>query len=388
MTGTAARVRDAIRASLADGVTRGAFPGAVAAVAQGRATLALEAVGLRQILPRRWPAAVRTIFDLASVTKPVATTTAVLQLWARGVIDLDVPVSAYLPAFAAGGKVRATVRHLLTHTAGLPAWEMLFLPRPAGATGPRAGACRTIAQAVARICATPVEVPPGRRVEYSDLGFVVLGHLVERLSGEPLERYARQRIFAPLRMHRTRWRPPSSWRSRCAATELGNVYERTKAAAQGLGARFHWRAQLIRGEVHDGNAWYVGRGLAGHAGLFGTADDLIRFGRAILGPGKAGATQILPREIVAEATRNQTAGLGHEPRGLGWAMKGWSFIGGRASAAAFGHTGFTGTSIVLDPERDLAVVLLTNRVHPRADSTAIQQFRPEFHDTVIEALDG
>jgi len=311
-----------------------------------------------------------------------------LLMWEQKTIDLNAPVVTYLPRFAQGGKAGVTVRHLLSHTSGLPAWEMLYLPGPPREGGRRAPACRSIEQAVARICATPATALPGSRVEYSDLGFIILGHLVERLSRLPLDRFARRRIFQPLGMRWTRFAPPRSWRSRCAATELGNAYEREKAAAQGLGRRFAWRTQLLRGEVHDGNAWYVGQGIAGHAGLFGTAAELARFAMAMQRGGTLGGARILRPDTVSEATRNHTPGLGPEPCGLGWALKGWPFIGRRASTAAFGHTGFTGTSVLVDPERDLAVVLLTNRVHPGAGQEAIRTFRPAFHDAVIEALDG
>jgi CubicO group peptidase (beta-lactamase class C family) len=264
---------------------------------------------------------------------------------------------------------------------------MLYLRGPAGTQGARARACRSIPQAVTRICATPAGAAPGQRVEYSDLGFLILGHLVERVSGESLARYVRRHIFAPLGMRQTRFLPPRSWWPRCAATEAGNPFERDKAAALGLGRRFPWRTHLLRGQVHDGNAWHLGRGLAGHAGLFGTAGDLVRFGRALLRGGALGRARVLPSDVVAEAVRNQTPGAGAESRGLGWALKGWTFLGTKASAASFGHTGFTGTSILLDPVRDALIVLLTNRVHPRADNTAILDFRPRFHDAVLDALD-
>ena len=389
---TAHRVSETVRACLSEGITRGVFPGAAVVVLHERATLARHACGYAQVVPRRIAMRLDTVFDLASVTKPVATTTAILKLWARGAIALDAPVSTYLPAFARAGKERVTVRHLLAHTSGLPAWEMLYLPGPRGGDGADAGArapaCRSIAQAVDRICVMPVEAPPGTRVEYSDLGFIVLGHLVERLSGEPLDGALRRQVFGPLGMSRTRYCPLVSWRSSCAATEVGNAYERGRAAEQGLGRRFRWRTGVIRGQVHDGNAWHLGRGVAGHAGLFGSADDLARFGLAILSGGRLGPARVLPEEIVAESTRNQTPGLGPGPRGLGWALKGWPFLGAKASRAAFGHTGFTGSSLLVDPARRLVVVLLTNRVHPRADFTAIEQFRPAFHDAVIEAVDG
>jgi len=188
---------------------------------------------------------------------------------------------------------------------------------------------------------------------------------------------------------RTRFVPPRAWRVRCAATEIGNAYERSRAAEQGLGRRFRWRSRLLRGEVHDGNAWHLGRGVAGHAGLFGTAADLMKFGTALLAGSTRDGPRIMRPETVTEATRNQT-GLRTEPRGLGWALHGWPFLGTRASAGAFGHTGFTGTSVLIDPQRDLVIALLTNSVHPRVDAGAerIVAFRPSFHDAVIQASDG
>lgn len=384
------RVRDAVRVQLADGIARGVFPGAVAAVVHGGRRPVLEALGHAQVVPRRVAMRIDTVFDLASLTKPVATTVAILQLWEQGKIDLDALVAYHLPDFAQTGKAAATIRHLLAHTSGLPAWDMLYLPGPARGGGTPAPACRSISDAVLRICATPAAAPPGTRIDYSDLGFVLLGHLVERLSAR-LDLYARRHIFEPLGMTHTRFVPPRSWRTRCAATEIGNAYERGKAAEQGLGRRFRWRTRLLRGEVHDGNAWHLGRGIAGHAGLFGTARDLARFGKAMLAGGALGSARMLRHDTVTEVTTNHTPGLASHPRGLGWALRGWPFLGTRASAAAFGHTGFTGTSLLIDPQRDLAVVLLTNRVHPRVDERAgagITAYRPVFHDAVIEACDG
>jgi CubicO group peptidase (beta-lactamase class C family) len=387
------RLRRVVRDRIGTALTRGVFPGAAVAVARRDRLLYLEAFGAAQVVPRRRPATPQTVYDLASLTKPLVTATAILQLWERGGVDLDAPVASYLPAFSAGGKASVTVRHLLAHTSGLPAWEMLYLPAPpdaAAASSPtaRVRACRSLREAVARICATPASAPPGTKGEYSDLGFIVLGFLVERLSGEPLARYAARRIFGPLGASATRFCPPRSWRSRCAATEWGNAYERAKAAEHGGGRRFAWRTGLLRGEVHDGNAWYVGGGVAGHAGLFGTAADVARFGRLLLQGGALDGVRLLAAATLREAVRPQARGIASEPRGLGWALKGCPFLGARASARAFGHTGFTGTSLLIDPERDLVIVLLSNRVHPRADGEAIRQFRPAFHDAVIEAWDG
>ncbi len=385
---TTRRVRDAVRAHVAEGLQGGVFPGAVVAVARGTSLLLHEAFGDAQVVPRRRPMSVGTVFDLASLTKPLATATAVLQLWERGVADLDAPVAAYLPRFAEGGKAKATVRHLLAHTSGLPAWEMLYLARPREGAQSRAGACRSIEGAVARICATPALAPPGSRMEYSDLGFIVLGYLVERLSRMSLDAYAHAHIFGPMGFEAMRFIPPLAWRTRCAPTEVGNDFERTKAREQGLGRAFAWRTHLLRGEVHDGNAWYLGRGVAGHAGLFATAGDVARFGMAMLRGGAMGGARVLRAATVAEATQDQTREPGPGRRGLGWSLQGGPSAGTRASTQAYCHTGFTGTSLLVDPSRDLVVVLLTNRVHPTARREEIQAFRPAFHDALIEALDG
>ncbi len=384
----AARVRDAARDVLSEGVAEGVFPGAVAAVWRGRARAALVAVGDAQVMPRRVPMRASTIFDLASVTKPIATAASILHVWARGRIDIGARVSAYLPEFAQRGKEAATVRHLLAHSSGLPAWQMLYLPGPPGGRDAAQPACRSIDDAVIRICATHAEAPPGARDAYSDLGFITLGYLVGTLGGLRLEAYARRHIFAPLGMHATRFMPPRVWRPRCVATEEGNAFERARAAEQRIGRRFAWRRRLLRGEVHDGNAWYAGGGVAGHAGLFGTAADLLRFGRMMLNGGSLDSVRVLPRSIVAEAIRDHSPRHSGQRRGLGWVIKRGSDYGGsRASPSTFGHTGFTGTAILIDPERDVVIVLLTNRVHPIVRDS-IATFRPRFYDAVFEALDG
>jgi CubicO group peptidase (beta-lactamase class C family) len=337
-------------------------------------------------MPRRRPIGPDTIFDLASLTKPLATTTAILQLCARGLLELDAPVAAYLPSFANSTHAMVTTRHLLAHTSGLPAWEMLYLPSPERADSSRAPASRSIAEAVERIGVTPTSAPPGAKVEYSDLGFIVLGHLVALFGTEALDVYTKHHIAHPLSLRSLRYRPPTSWRPRCAATEMGNAYERSRAADQGLAGRFRWRTHLLRGEVDDGNAYYVGGGVAGHAGLFGTAHDVARIGQMLLQGGVLDGRRILPAPLIAEATVEQTPGLTGGGRGLGWAIS-QPWFGRRASAAAFGHTGFTGTSVLIDPAREAVIVLLTNRVHPSAESNAIVEFRPAFYDAVLDALD-
>jgi len=383
---TGSRFRDAVRDQLQDGLARGIFPGAVTCVVTGKKVVALETVGFAQIIPPRRPLQAHTIFDLASLTKPLATTTAILQLCARELLDLDEPVAAYLPSFANSEHAMITIRHLLTHTSGLPAWEMLYLPSSRRPDGSRALACKSIPEAVERIGATPTSAPPGVKVEYSDLGFIVLGHLVTVLGMKALDVYVKHHIDHPLGLRSLRFRPPASWRRRCAATEVGNAYERAKAAEQGLPDGVRWRTHLLCGEVDDGNAHYVGHGVAGHAGLFGTARDVARIGQMLLQSGVIGGRRILPATLITDATTDQTPGLAGGGRGLGWAVS-QPWFGRRASSAAFGHTGFTGTSVLIDPTRQAVIVLLSNRVHPSAESNAIVEFRPAFHDAVLDALD-
>jgi CubicO group peptidase (beta-lactamase class C family) len=379
-----ARARDLLRAGIAEGV----FPGAVAAVWRGRERVALTAAGDAVVGPRRVPMRPSTIFDLASLTKPLATAASILHLWAGRRIDVGARVADYLPAFAQAGKETATISHLMAHSSGLPAWQMLYLPGPPGTPEARQPACRTIDDAVIRICATRAEARPGARDAYSDLGFIALGHLVRALGGMGLDAYARRHIFLPLGMRDTRFVPPRAWRPRIAATEYGNAFERARAAEQHRGRRFPWRARLLRGEVHDGNAWYAGGGVAGHAGLFGTAADLGRFGRMALNGGSLDGVRVLPRSVVAEALGDHSPVRSEVRRGLGWVVKRRSGYGGRrASPSAFGHTGFTGTSILADPERDAVIVLLTNRVHPVVRDSIVT-FRPRFYDAILEALDA
>jgi len=383
---TGLRFRNTVRDQLQDGLTRGIFPGAVACVVTGQRVLALEAAGFAQIIPRRRPVEADTIFDLASLTKALATTTAILQLCARGLLELDAPVAAYLPSSANSEHATITIRHLLTHTSGLPAWEMLYLPSPQRADSRRAPASTSIAEAVERIGSTPTSSPPGAKVDYSDLGFIVLGHLVALLGSEALEVHTKHHIAHPLGLRTLRFRPPTSWRRRCAATEVGNAYERARAAEQGLPDGFRWRTHLLCGEADDGNAYYVGDGVAGHAGLFGTAHDVARIGQMLLHGGVLNRCRILPATLIADATIDQTHGLAGGGRGLGWAVS-QPWFGQRVSAGAFGHTGFTGTSVLIDPSREVVIVLLTNRIHPSAESNAIVEFRPVFHDAVLDALD-
>jgi CubicO group peptidase (beta-lactamase class C family) len=265
-----------------------------------------------------------TLYDVASLTKVVATTAAAMVLVDRGRLHLDAPVSRYLPEFRTGDKARVTVRDLLTHHSGLPAGRAL------------AGRRSSVTRARRLVLNTPLAVEPGSQTIYSDVGADVLGFVIERVSGEPLDRFVRRTVFTPLRMRSTMFRPPASLRNRIAPT----------AKPEG------------RGVVHDGNARALG-GVAGHAGVFSTATDLAIYAHLMLSGGVSGGTRLVRDSTVSLFSR-RTAGW----RALGWdTCAGGGSCGHQLGPGAFGHTGFTGTSIWIDPDRDLFVIVLTNWVY-------------------------
>ncbi len=314
----------------------------------------------------------QTIFDLASLTKVVATLPAVLLLVGGGAFPLDEPVGRILPEFGtAGWKGEATIRRLLSHTAGLPAWLPLYLDH----VGPE--------QYLEAITQTQPVARPGDRVVYSDLGFILLGEVVRRVSGQDIARFVSTEVFARLGLRTTMFTPPASLRERIAATEHGNRTE-IGMCGERAGSFSRWRHEVIWGEANDGNSFYGMAGVSGHAGLFGTASDLARYGQLWLQDGVWEGQRVLNEVLVGEATREQAPG-----RGLGWRLP-----APNASSAtdpsnvlgpnAYGHTGFTGTSLWIDPARVLVLVLLSNRLHPVARSE-IEAIRPAFHAAVTAA---
>lgn len=349
---------EAAFALLAEEIGTGRLPGAVAAVVRRGVVVALRSMGWAQLYPERRVMAPDTLFDLASLTKVMATLPAVLVLLERGALRLDDPVSLYLPEFAGEGREEVRLRHLLTHTAGLPAGVPLWQD-----PGDRASRIR-------RACQAPLLAPPGTRVIYSDVGFILLGEVVERVAGRPLDRFVQDHVLQPLGLREARFNPPPAVRPRCAATEYREALGR-----------------YLCGEVHDENAAALD-GVAGHAGLFATAAEVAAYGQMWLAGGSLGGVQILSPAAVAAATRDQTPGL-QEARGWGWLVvrpgsEGLS-CGDLFSPGSFGHTGFTGTSLWVDPARELVVVLLTNRVHlGRTDH--ILRLRPRFHNAVAAAV--
>ena len=316
-----------------EAIAAGKMPGCVVCVGRRGGVVLLEARGRRAVAPVEEPMTTDTVFDLASLTKPVATATAIMQLVEDGRLRLSDPIAAHIPEFAARGKDKITVHDLLTHQSGLVADNAI----EDYAAGPD--------EAWRRIWdLAPVE-PPGTKFTYSDVNFLVLGRLVERLSGEPLDAVVKKRTFAPLGMAETGYLPADNLRARCAPTE-----ERDGA----------W----IRGEVHDPRAWKLG-GVAGHAGLFGTAADLARYAAALLGGGSLDGARVLAPESLAVMTRSWRI-PGGGARGLGWDKRS-PLSGNRGdllSEAAYGHGGFTGTALWIDPTLDLYVIFLSSRLHP------------------------
>ncbi len=310
---------------------------------QGR-TVFRQAFGERALVPAPAPLRAGDIFDLASLTKVIATAPAVMQLVEQGRIALDAPVAAYWPAFAANGKGAITVRQLLTHTSGLaPDLDM---------SAPWSGQDEGLRRAAA---VRPVRAA-GSAFVYSDIDFIVLGEIVARVSGQPLDVYAHEHVFAPLGMTATGFRPPADRLARIVATER-------------IDGRLRW------GEAHDPTAWRMG-GVAGHAGLFSTADDLARFARMLLAGGALDGVRILKPETVSAMTRPQLL-PGGARRALGWDVSSAYSLGFDQAfgPASFGHTGYTGCLIWIDPASGGYLIILTSRLHPdgRGDVKPLRQ---------------
>jgi CubicO group peptidase (beta-lactamase class C family) len=297
------------------------------------------------------------MYDLASLTKVVATTSAMMRLYDLGKFSLDDSVANYLPAFGAGGKAGVTIRQLLLHRGGLPPFRELWK------------ICPDSLAALDSALATPLVARPGDTTIYSDLGMITLGALVEKLSGMSLPQFVQREFFGPLRMTNTMFTPPEYLRGHCAPTEIDTS----------------WRRRLVWGTVHDENSAYLG-GVAGHAGLFSTATDLAAFAQMLLNKGTFGGRRYISEGTMYEFLGRKTA---KQERWLGWDMRSvtGSSSGSRFSFHSFGHTGFTGTSLWIDPERSLAVVFLTNRVFPTRANRKIIRFRPRLHDAVIHAIE-
>jgi CubicO group peptidase (beta-lactamase class C family) len=335
-------------------VARGGPPGTVLAVRRDGALAFERAYGAAELpeagAPER-PARTDTIFDLGSITKVVVTTAVVMSLVEAGTLDLQAPVSSWLDAFAGPAKRRVTLAHLLTHRAGLWEWWPVYFR------------ARDPAAAIEFVCALELRYPVDAGRHYSDLGFMLLGEIVRRATGEELDAVARRLVLDPLGMRDTCFLPPPALRPRIAATSRGDRHEREMVATgqpypvRADAAEFHgWREHTLVGEVNDGNAHHAFGGVAGHAGLFSTARDLAAFGQALV----AGGGGVWEPATVRHFTRD-----GADPgQGLGF----WTR---RHAGDGFGHGGFPGTELLVSPERGLVVVLLTNRLHARRQAGPI-----------------
>jgi CubicO group peptidase (beta-lactamase class C family) len=361
---------------LAERIADGDFPSAVYLVAQRGRVQFNDALGDAVREPSRRAATLETIYDLASLTKPLVTGLLAALFVERGLVELDGAVSRYLPEFEREDKRDITVRQLLTHTSGLPAW----LPLYAHADGDPARVLEVIA-------AQPLEREPCARVVYSDLGFITLGFLLQRVAGAQLPQLARRELFDPLGLARTFFNPEKSFQTEVAACESGgNAYERDVCETQyEVKPTGEWRNETIWGEVHDGNAYFLG-GAAGHAGLFSTARDALRIAEQFLPP----TSRLLARETCALFRTNMTEGL-NEARSFAWQLAATpdSTAGPLLPPESFGHLGFTGTSCWIDPLDERVFILLTNRTHARPIPFAnINGVRRRFHTLAVEALES
>jgi CubicO group peptidase (beta-lactamase class C family) len=310
---------------------------------------------------------VATLFDLASLTKAIATTTMAMILYERGLLELDAPVSGAVPEFLTGNDPRrceVTFRMLLAHSSGLPAYEKLFLNVP--------GRDELLKAAFSM----PLTADPAQRAEYSDIGFIILGVALERVAREPLDTFCRREIFGPLAMSNTTFNPPRELRAKIPPTA-----DEREGDASPAKPRSTFRKCIIQGEVQDENAFVLG-GAAGHAGLFSTAEDVARFAHTML----SGGSPILRPETIALFTRREGSPVGTS-RALGWdTPSAPSQSGTHFGPHSFGHLGYTGTSLWIDPDQQLSITLLTNRTWPDCSKQAIKQVRPKVHDAIMESI--
>lgn len=350
-------------------IERASFPGAVYAVGSSSGVLLQNALGYSVLKPAKIKAQVDTIYDVASLTKPLTTTTITLQAHAEGRIDIHEPVSKHLEELRGTDKAELTFIDLLTHRGGFQAWYPLYTQ----GLGPE--------NYLRALLKRPLRYKPGSKEIYTCLGFILLHLAMMRVYGRPLEQVVQEKVFAPLGLKRSLFNPPPEMKYVIAATEWGNSNERRMIADRGL--KFQFRDYMIWGEVDDGNAYYMG-GHAGNAGLFSTAGEVFQIAHAYL----VGGGRLLPPELVKLSVRNYTVGL-EENRGLGWQLQSErsAHPSSVLSETCYGHTGFTGTSVWVDPERDLIIVLLTNRLHPTVKPFNMQTVRRKVHALVVEEWD-
>jgi CubicO group peptidase (beta-lactamase class C family) len=343
-----------LETAIADSV----FPGAQIAIVRNGTLIASRGFG-RQTYDVDSPAITpATIYDLASVTKVAATTVVAMQLWEEDKIKLDIPVKSYLPQFSGDAKDSVTLRHLLNHSAGLHEWDELWKK------------ARNKEEALNYIYQLPLDYSPGDSVIYSDLGLILIGQILETVTGKPLDQLADEIIYKPMDMNNTMFNPPKDLLSRIAPTEIGGSMNRG----------------LIHGEVHDENAFFF-NGVAPHAGLFSTAEDLAALAQMLLNGGIYRHHRFFKPQTVKDWTSRQNMPEGSS-RGLGWDTPSdeGSSAGDYFSRGSFGHLGFTGTSMWVDPNRKIAIILLTNRVYPTREREGIYDVRRNFYTKAMQVL--
>lgn len=348
----------------------GSFPGVAYAIGDSRGIVLENVIGHSVLKPGKIVATLDTIWDVASLTKPLITGTLVLQAAAAGALQLTDRASKYLPELEETEKRTITLIDLLTHRGGFQAWYPLYTQ----GIGDEA----YLQELVHR----PLRYRPGTSEIYSCLGFILLHMAVERACGRTVEEMAADQIFKPLGLKNSMFHPPDVLKYRIAATEWGNANERQMVYRRGLEFK-EFRNYMIWGEVNDGNAYYMD-GVGGNAGLFSSARDVFEIARAYLDRSE----RLLPEALVQQSRLNYTIGL-EENRGLGWQLQipRPEHPTSMLSEGTFGHTGFTGTSVFADPERDLIMVILTNRLHPTCTPLNTQYIRRKFHQTVVDWWD-
>ena len=340
-------------------ISDSAFPGAVLLVAKDGIVVHTEAYGAYTYEPSSKLVDNTTMYDLASVTKVTSTTSAVMRLYDEGKVKLDDPIVKYIPAFGQKGKEKITIYNLMVHNSGLPAWKTFYT------------FCSDPQCVLDSIFSTELIYKTGDSSVYSDLGLITMGKVIEKVTGSTLDKYVDSVFFKPLGMKNTMYNPPARLIPHIAPTEVDNYWKKTGVA--------------VRGRVHDENAATLG-GVSGHAGLFSTASDLAILLQMELNGGTYGGQRYLKEETIRLFTKRQ---FEKSTRGIGWdtkSLKGYSFVGPQFSEKSFIHTGFTGTSVAVDPTRNLIVVFLTNRVYPTRNNSKLFEVRPKVHTAVINAL--
>lgn len=384
-------ISDTISNFLESEIAHGSLPGGLYLVGEDRRIVAEDALGLAVVEPERIPATLDTIYDCASLTKPLITALLVVRAAERGALELSAPIARYLNEFNIAEMREITLIQLLTHTSGLPNWRPLYL---------EAQTRDDVPAAIARVLGEPRPHNASLDVVYSDLNYILLGFVLERVTADRLDLLAKREIFGPLHLERTMFNPPPELLRQIAATEhgqefeLANAIEDAKTRSPGAGATLasryrrpgfsqaHWRKDVIWGEVHDGNANFMG-GVAGHAGLFSTAREVFLIANQFL-PG----SDLLKPASLDLFTNNLTPGRATS-RSIGWILGETPdcSAGPALPPTAMGHNGFTGTSIWMDPHKLRVFVLLTNRVHPRVDAIDMKQIRRRFNALAVETLE-